>query len=162
METQMLMAPLLAAVVALTSPSFGCRTVEGARGDGSSEANTVSTAVETIFTDEGADATIQGSRSDVDRRTRAVLRDTGLMVTDAEYGDNATEREYEARGDDRVVHVELESRIATTTEVEVSYRLVTTGYRKGEARDVIRRIQQQRSRRGGARSPPCRSRARDA
>lgn len=144
MKKQMLMAARLAAVVALTSASFGCRTVEGAREDASSAANTVSNAVEAVFTDQGAEATIQGSISDVDRRTRAVLRGMGLTVTEADYDDNATEREYEARGGDRVVHVELESRSATMTEIDVSYRVGATDYQKGQARDVIRRVQQQR------------------
>lgn len=144
MNKQMLLAVRLTAVVALTSASFACRTVEGAREDASSAANTVSTAVEAVFTDQGAEATIQGSISDVDRRTRAVLTAMGMTITEADYDDNAMEREYEARSGDRVAHVELESRGATTTEVEVSYRVGTTDYRKGEARDIIRRIQQQR------------------
>lgn len=144
MNKQMLLAARLAAVLALTSASFACRTVEGAREDASSAANTVSTAVEAVFTDQGAEATIQGSIADVDRRTRAVLSGMGLTLTEADYDDNAMEREYEARNGNRVVHVELESRSASTTEVDVSYRVGATDYRKGEARDIIRRIQQQR------------------
>lgn len=101
-------------------------------------------SLEAVFTDQGAEAVIQGSISDVDRRARAVLREMGMTLTAAEYDDNAREREYHATSGDRTAHVELEWRTATTTEVDVSYRIGATNYEKGQARDIITRIQRHR------------------
>ncbi|MET0399656.1 MAG: hypothetical protein ABW277_22900 [Longimicrobiaceae bacterium] len=144
MTKKLLVAARLAAVLALTSATFGCRTMQGAREDAESAANAVGNAAEAVFTDQGAEAVVQGSISDVDRRTRAVLGDMGMTITGADYDDNAMEREYEARSGDRVVHVELESRSPTTTQVDVSYRVGQANYEKEQARDIIRRIQQRR------------------
>ena len=144
MTKQTLIATRLALVVAAVATAAGCRTAQAARDDVSSAAGSVSTAVEAVFTDQGAEAVVGGSIADVDRRTRAVLRGMGMTLTDAEYDDNAREREYEARVGDRVAKVELEWRSATTTEVDVSVRVGATDYRKGEARDIISRIQAQR------------------
>lgn len=144
MKKQMRMATRLAAVLAITSASFACRTVEGAREDAQSAGTTVVQAAEAVFTDQGAEAVIAGSISQVDRRTRMVLRNMGFTVTEADYDDNAREREYEAKMGDRTVRIELEWRSATTTEVDVSYRIGATNYEKGQARDILNRIQQQR------------------
>ena len=132
----------LAVVAAITLGAHGCRTVQAAGEDIESAAGTVSNAAEAAFTDQGAEAVVQGSISDVDRRTRAVLQDMGMTITGTDYEDNATERQFEARSGDRVVRVELESRSATTTEVDVSYRVGDVNYEKEQARDIIRRIQQ--------------------
>lgn len=142
MNRQIRMAVRLTAILAITSASFGCRTVQGAREDVTSAANTVGNVAEAVFTDQGAEALVQGSIADVDRRARAVLQDMDMAITGTDYDDNATEREYEARSGDRVVKVELESRSATSTQVEVSYRVGETNYEKEQARDIIRRIQQ--------------------
>ncbi|HEV2125067.1 MAG TPA: hypothetical protein VGW38_20145 [Chloroflexota bacterium] len=144
MRKQILMTARLATILAITAASFGCQTAQGAREDVAEAATTIGNVVEAVFTDQGAEAVVQGSIADVDRRTRAVLREMGLTLAEAEYDDNATEREYEARGGDRVVHVELEARSATTTEIEVSYRVGETNYEKEQAREIIRRIQQRR------------------
>lgn len=142
MTNKMLVAVRLAAILVVTSATFGCRTMQAAGEDVESAAGAVGNAAEAAFTDQGAEAVVQGSIADVDRRTRAVLQGMGLTITGADYDDNATEREYEARGGDRVVRVELESRSAATTEVDVSYRVGETNYEKDQARDIIRRIQQ--------------------
>ncbi len=134
---------LVAAILALTTGAAGCRTMQGAKEDAQSAANTVGNAAEAAFTDQGAEAVLAGSIGVVDGRTRAVLRDMGFTVTDADYDDNAREREYEARSGDRVVKVELEARSASTTEVDLTYR-VGTNYDREQARDVIRRIQARR------------------
>jgi hypothetical protein len=118
----------------LVAGTFGCRTAAaGAAG----------AAAAVMLNDQGAEALVQGSIGDVDRRTRAVLRDMGLQMTEADSEDNATEREYEARSGERVVHVKLEAR-GSSTEVNVSSREGRLDYDKDHARTIISRIQRQR------------------
>lgn len=144
MTQQMRTAARLAAVVVMASATFGCRTVQGAREDAQNAGESAVQAVESVFTDQGAEAVIAGSIADVDRRTRLVLREMGLTMDEVRFDDNARERDYEAKGGDRTVRVELEVRTATTTEIEVKYRVGATNYEKGQAQDVIRRVQARR------------------
>ncbi len=144
MKMQMLTAARLAFVLTIASASFACQTARGARADAESAVNTVGNAAEAVFTDQGAELVIQSPIADVDRRTRAVLTGMGMTLGRAEYDDNAAEREYEARSGDTVVHVELESRGAGATEIEVSHRTGQVNYDKNRARDLIRRVQAQR------------------
>jgi hypothetical protein len=124
----------LTLMLALLLPAYGC--LAAAAGAGAAAGITL--------TNQGAESVVQGSIADVDRRTRAVLRDMGLTLADAAYEDNATEREYEARGSgDRVVHVKLEARGTTSTNVNVSSREGRLDYDKDAARDIISRIQRQ-------------------
>ncbi len=95
-------------------------------------------------TAEGAESLVQGSISTVDRRARPVLTNMGLELTKTDYEDDATEREYEARNGNRVVHVKLEARGATSTQVNVSSREGTLDYDKSHARRIRERIQRQR------------------
>lgn len=140
----MLAATRLALVLALAGTSFACRTARAAGEDVRDAASTVGDAAEAVFTDQGAEVVIGSSIADVDRRTRAVLRGMGMTLGEMDYDDNATEREYEGRSGDTVVHVELESRGASSTEIEVSYRTGQVNYDKERARDIIRRVQAQR------------------
>ena len=134
-------------IVAL--PAAGCRTARTATEEVQQAGAAAGAAVTEAFaainpTDQGAESLVSGSISDVDRRTRAVLSGMGLQVTKTEMEDNATEREYEARSGDRVVHVKLEAQGATGTQVNVSSREGTLDYDKNHARMIVERIQRQR------------------
>ena len=123
----------------------GCRTARTAADEVGDAAGAAGRAIASINpTNQGAESLVQGSISGVDRRTRAVLSSMGLQLTKAEYEDNATEREYEARGGERVVHVKLEARGTTSTQVNVSSREGRLDYDKSHARTILERIQRQR------------------
>lgn len=132
MKKQML---TLALVLAIVPATFGCRTAATA-GAGAAAGAAAATTV-----NQNAEATINASIADVDRRARDVLRGMGMTMTDANYEDNAMEREYEARSGDNVVHMKLVSRGAGSTQVAVSYRRGRVDYSKTEAQNILSRIQ---------------------
>ena len=122
----------------LAASAAGCRTARAAGED-------ISAAVAAINpTEQGAEAVLQGSIADLDLRTRAVLMRMGIQITETETENNAMEREYVARRGDRVVHVKLEARGTTSTQVNVSSREGTLEYDKSHARTVLEQIQRQR------------------
>jgi hypothetical protein len=132
-------------VLILGLPVAGCRTARTAAAEVVNAAEEAGQAIASIIpTNQGAESLVQGSISNVDRRTRAVLTNMGLQLTRAEYEDNATEREYEARRGDRVVHIKLQARGTTSTQVNVSSREGRLDYDKSHARTIIERIQRQR------------------
>ena len=132
------LAASLALATALSSAAGCGRAATGA-------AAAVSGAAAVVLNDQNAEAEVAGSLAEVDGRAKRVLRDMGLLLVDAAAEDNATEYEYEARSGDRVVHVKLERRTATTTKLAVSSRVGTTiNYDVSHARMVVERIQQQR------------------
>lgn len=129
----------------LVLPVAGCRTARTAADEIGDAAGAAGRAIASINpTNQGVESLVQGSISAVDRRARAVLSSMGLQVTKSKMEDNATEREYEARSGNRVVHVKLEARGATSTEVEVTSREGTLDYDKSHARTILERIQRQR------------------
>jgi hypothetical protein len=139
----------LALLLIVGLPVTGCRTARTAAEEVTEAGAAAGQAVEGAFaainpTNQGAESLVQGSVSNVDRRTRAVLSSMGLQITKAEYEDNATEREYEARRGERVVHVKLEARGTTSTQVNVSSREGRLDYDKSHARTILERIQRQR------------------
>ena len=129
----------------------GCQTARSASQEVPT-AEGASAAIEP--TGQGAESVVAGSLSEVDRRTRAVLAEMGLQVTARAMEDDAAEREYEARNGDRVVHVKLTAREASSTAVNVSSRERTLDYDKSHdisvanrrwlASLVLERVQQQR------------------
>lgn len=131
---------LLCAALAL--PAAGCRSGSTAAA---AAAGAAGAAAAIVLNNQNAEADIAGGIADVDRRTRVVLAGLGLQIVDEATEDNATEREYEARRGDRVVHVKLIGRAANSTRVAVSSRLGTTvDYDVTHARMIVQRIQQQR------------------
>ncbi len=109
-------ARCLMLVLVSTLPVAGCRTARTAADEIGDAAGAAGRAIASINpTNQGAEALVQGSVSNVDRRARTVLSSMGLQLTKAEYEDNATEREYEARSGKRVVHMKLEARGTTST-----------------------------------------------
>ena len=142
-------ARCLTLVLVSALPVAGCRTVQTAaeetRQAGEAAGAAVGGAIASINpTEQGADALVQGSIADLDLRTRAVLLRMGLQVTETETEDNGAEREYVARRGDRVVHVRLQARGTTSTQVNVSSREGTLDYDKSHARTVLEQIQRQR------------------
>lgn len=128
--------------LALTTASFGCRSAVSSVDTPSVAAGETA---EIIVTGESAASVIAGSMGDVDRRTRRVLLNMGLQFDDGSDEDNATEREYEARNADRVVHVKLEQRPGTlATNLTVSSRNGST-YEVNHARTVIQQVQNTRT-----------------
>lgn len=102
------------------------------------------TAAAVVATNQNAEGEVHGSLAEVDRRTRAVFGSMGLQITKSSTEDNGTEREYEARSGDRVVHVKLQQPAGShMTKVSVSSRRGTTlDYDVSHARTVLQRIQQ--------------------
>ena len=102
-------------------------------------------AAAVALTDQNAEGEASGSLSEMDRRTRAVFASMGLGITKSSTENGGTEREYEARSGDRVVHVKLEQPSGSaTTKVSVSSRRGTTlDYDVSHARTVLAQIQQQ-------------------
>ena len=130
---------MLALVLALAVvPAAGCRTAATV-GAGAAAGAAAATQV-----NQNAEATINSPISAVDARTRTVLRVRGMTMTDANYEDNATEREYEARQGDNVAHVKLVANGANSTRVAVSYRRGQLDYSKEEAQNIVRLIQNTR------------------
>ncbi len=126
-------------------PVAGCRPARTAADEIGDAAGAAGRAIASIIpTNQGAESLVQGSVSNVERRARAVLTNMGLQLTKASYEDNATEREYEARRGDRVVHMKLQARGATSTQVNVSSREGRLDYDKSHARTIIERIHRQR------------------
>jgi hypothetical protein len=138
-------ARCLMLVLVSALPVAGCRTARTAADEIGDAAGAAGRAIASINpTNQGAEALVQGSVSNVDRRARTVLSSMGLQLTKAKYEDNATEREYEARSGNRVVHMKLEARGTTSTQVNVSSREGTLDYDKSHARMILERIQRQR------------------
>ena len=142
-------ARCLVFVLVSALPAAGCRTAQTAaeetRQAGEAAGAAVSGAIAAINpTNQGAESLVQGSIADVALRTRAVLMRMGLQITETETENNAMEREYVARRGDRVVHVKLEARGTTSTQVNVSSREGTLDYDKSHARTVLEQIQRQR------------------
>ena len=133
-----LVAPFALAAVLGSAAGCGSRTATLAAAGAAG-------AAAIVLNDQNAEAEVAGSILEVDGRAKRVLRDLGLVPTDAAVEDNATEFEYEARSGDRVVHVKLERRSPTVTKVSVSSRVGTTlNYDVSHARMIVERIQQQR------------------
>ena len=134
MTKRMLAFALAFAIV----PAAGCRTaatVGAGAAAGAAAATTVNQNVE---------ATIAAPIATVDTRARAALRVRGMTVTDANYEDNATEREYEARQGDNVAHLKLIANGANSTRVAVSYRRGAVDYSRDEAQRILTLIQNTR------------------
>jgi environmental stress-induced protein Ves len=125
----------LALVFAIAPAAVGCRTA-ATMGAGAAAGAAAATTV-----NQNAEGSVSASISETDRRTRNVLRGMGMALTDANYEDNAMEREYEARSGDNVVHIKLVSRGASSTDVAVSYRRGRVDYSKTEAQNILTRIQ---------------------
>jgi len=130
---------MLALVLALAVvPAAGCRTAATV-GAGAAAGAAAVTQV-----NQNAEATINAPISAVDARARTVLQIRGMTLTDAEYEDNATEREYEGRQGDNVAHIKLIANGASSTRVAVSYRRGALDYSKDEAQNILRLIQNTR------------------
>jgi hypothetical protein len=124
----------LALVLAIAPAAYGCRTAATVG------AGAVAGAAAASQINQNAEATISAPISTVDRRARTVLAGMGMTLTDASYEDSATEREYEARSGDTVVHMKLVGR-GSSTEVAVSYRRGQLDYSKSQAQEILNRIQ---------------------
>jgi hypothetical protein len=131
-------AALLVMLLSLVAAGCGTRTGAVAAAAGG-------TAAAVALNDQNAEGQVQGSITDLDRRTRAVFAEMGLQITDGSTENAGTEREYEGRSGDRVVHVKIEQQAGSpTTKVSVSSRRGTTlDYDVSHARMVLGRIQQQ-------------------
>jgi len=138
MQKRMLTAARIAMVLAIAPAAYGCRTaatVGAGAAAGAAAATTVNQNVE---------ATVAAPIATVDSRARQVLSSMGMTLTDAEYEDNATEREYEGRSGDNVAHIKLIADGASRTRVAVSYRRGRVDYSQTEAQRILDRIQQAR------------------
>ncbi|HEV2147160.1 MAG TPA: hypothetical protein VGR37_07140 [Longimicrobiaceae bacterium] len=102
-------------------------------------------AAAVALSDQNAEGEAHGTLAELDRRTRAVFASMGLQITKSSTETSGSEREYEARSGDRVVHVKLEQPAGShMTKVSVSSRRGTTlDYDVSHARTVLARIQQQ-------------------
>lgn len=131
-------ATALVVLLPLFSAACGSRT-------GTVAAAAAGTAAGVALSNQNAEGEAHGSIAEMDRRTRAVFSSMGLEITKSSAENNATEREYEARSGDRVVHVKLEQPAGShMTKVSVSSRRGTTlDYDVSHARMVLQRIQQQ-------------------
>jgi environmental stress-induced protein Ves len=127
-----------ALILAVAPVAYGCRTAATV-GAGAAAGAAAATTV-----NQNAEGSIAAPISIVDRRARSVLTSMGMTLTDANYEDNATEREYEARSGDNVTHIKLVARGASSTDVAVSYRRGRVDYSKTEAQRILARIQQAR------------------
>ena len=128
----------LGLVLAVAPVANGCRTaatVGAGAAAGAAAATTINQNVE---------ATIAAPIATVDTRARAVLQIRGMTLTDANYEDNATEREYEGKQGDNVAHIKLVSMGANSTRVAVSYRRSAVDYSRDEAQRILTLIQNTR------------------
>jgi len=135
MKKQMLR---LALVLAIVPAAYGCRTAATV-GAGAAAGAAAATQV-----NQNVEAVINDPIGQIDVRARAALRIRGMTLTDAEYEDNATEREYEGRQGDNVAHIKLVANGANSTRVAVSYRRGALDYSKDEAQQILRLIQNTR------------------
>ncbi len=138
MTKRMRLITRAALILAVAPVAYGCRTAATV-GAGAAAGAAAATTV-----NQNAEGSIAAPISIVDRRARSVLTSMGMTLTDANYEDNATEREYEARSGDNVTHIKLVARGASSTDVAVSYRRGRVDYSKTEAQRILARIQQAR------------------
>ncbi len=127
----------LAALLPLFTAACGSRT-------GTAATAAAGAAGAVVLSDQNAEGEAHGTLAEMDGRTRAVFASMGLQITKTSTENNNTEREYEARSGDRVVHVKLEQPAGShMTKVSVSSRRGTTlDYDVSHARMVLQRIQQ--------------------
>lgn len=131
-----------AAAVVVTLLSLAAAGCGGKAGTLAAAAGGTAAAV--ALNDQNAEGEAQGGIAELDRRTRAVFAEMGLQVAKSSSENGATEREFEGRSGDRVVHVKIEQQAGSpTTKVSVSSRRGTTlDYDVSHARMVLQRIQQ--------------------
>ncbi len=130
-------AAALLVLLPLFAAGCGSRT-------GSVAAAAAGTTAAVVMSNQNAEGEAHGTLAEMDRRTHAVFASMGLEITKSSTENNGTEREYEARSGDRVVHVKLEQPAGShMTKVSVSSRRGTTlDYDVSHARTVLQRIQQ--------------------
>lgn len=128
------MALRLALVLAIAPAAYGCRTAATVGAGAAAGAVAASTV------DQNVTATLATPISEVDRRARAVFASMGMAITAAEFQDNATEREYDARSGDNIAHIKMVAE-GDRTKVSVSYRRGRVDYSKTEAQNILDRIQ---------------------
>ncbi|MBX6366225.1 MAG: DUF3568 family protein, partial [Gemmatimonadetes bacterium] len=90
------------------------------------------------LTDRGAKTTVSQPLSQASRRTEATFRELGITPTKTET--ERGEREYHGVKGDMDVKVELKSRGANTTEVEVLAQKNAVQWDKDYAKSVLARI----------------------
>lgn len=93
------------------------------------------------LTDQGASSSVAGSLEEVERRTREVLEELDVRVS--ERTERPTGRRYEGVAGDLEVNVELEQEGSGTTLVKASARRNRVQYDREYARALVRRVIQQ-------------------
>lgn len=93
------------------------------------------------LTTRGAKGIVEGSVSDVDRRTGVVLANQGIEVTKRTVaGDGSSVKIDGKTRDDQDMNVEIERKTATTTEVEVAVRKNAVVWDQDYARMILEQI----------------------
>jgi hypothetical protein len=92
------------------------------------------------LTDQGASGTVSSPLATVDTRTRTVLSDMGIQVTERK--EENGEVEYHGTGNQMDIAVELETADNGGTVVKASARKNTVEWDKEYARSIVQRITQ--------------------
>lgn len=119
-------AALLVAVIA-AAPGCAAAAVAGAGA-----------AAGIHMTGNSAEAPVQGSMAEVDRRTQAVLAEMGVRVEERKVEGSGFE--YKGQAGDREIRVELDAMEGGTTQVKASARKNAVEWDNDFARDIVARI----------------------
>jgi hypothetical protein len=120
-----------ALVASLVAPAAGCLAAAAA-GAGAG------TGI--YLTSRGAGSTVNGSVDDVAARTRSVLDNEGITITETKNESEGDRRTFKGTKGDLDVSVELERQSPTTTKAEVSARKNLAEWDKSYAQSLLNKI----------------------
>jgi hypothetical protein len=115
---------------ALILPTAGCVAAAAAAGAGAG----------IYLTTRGAESMVEGSIDDVSARTRAVLKEEGIVLDESNFEKGGDKREFKGKKGDLDVSVDLERKSSNTTRVEVSARKNMAEWDKEYAQQLLQRI----------------------
>ena len=121
---------LWALALLAVAPLTGCFAAAAAAGAGTG----------IYLTTRGAASTIEGSVSDAAGRTRAVLGEEGITISETKTEDGGDKQEFKGTKGDLDVTVTLERQSPTTTKVEVTARENVAEWDKEYAQRVLNKI----------------------
>ena len=120
-----------ALVASLIAPAAGC-VAAAAAGAGAGSA--------IYLTTRGAGSTVNGSVDDVAARTRSVLDQEGITITETKNESEGDHRTFKGTKGDLDVSVDLERQSPTTTKAEVSARKNLAEWDKQYAQSLLNKI----------------------
>jgi len=95
------------------------------------------------LSDRSASALVEGPLADAENRTRAVLRELGITVTETRSASDGSRREFRGHTTELDVVVELEARGSVSTHVTATARRSAVEFDRAYAERLVQRIVEQ-------------------